>query len=286
MQMVVPVVTRWWQALNPAIYLVSILPGLTVWWLADKTHSVNASLLLATTGVVLLQHAINLFNDAKDWRLGADPEKGDSWVRVHNNDPRVANIHGVISLLGGSALGLLSLSDERLWILWYAMPFVILGLFYNFGRKPLSYTTAGEWITGICYGPGVFGSLWLVAGQPFNETAIAGMLAFAALSMSLLFSHQPPQIETDRAAGKHSFAVRHGAKRTYQASSILFSLALFFLSIATWSELQDFALALPFFFAAVISMRTTINMHASPKRILIYASLVFVAAVPISMLVK
>ena len=277
--------TRWWQALNPAIYLVSILPGFAVWLLADTAPDKTISLLLATTGVTLLQHAINLFNDAKDWQLGADHNKHDSWVRVHDNNTHLANIHGVLSLSGGSILGLLTLLWlDRLWVLMYAFPFVVLGLFYNFGRRPLSYTAAGEWVTGICYGPGVFGSLWFVTGQPFNGTAISGMVAFAALSMSLLFSHQPPQIETDRAAGKHSFAVRYGAQRTYRASAVLFSIALFSLGIAIWMEEKWAVQTIAFICAAMIAVWRIINVRATPKQILVYACTVVLTALIFSIL--
>ncbi len=274
-----PVIIRWWQALNPAIYLVSVLPGVAVWMLHDTAADETIPLILSTAGVVLLQHAINLFNDAKDWQLGADQEKLDSWVRVHDNNPHITNKHAFISLAAGSILGLLTLFVfDRLWVLVYALPFVVLGLLYNFGRRPLSYSTAGEWVTGICYGPGVFGSLWFVTGQSLNLTAVAGMLAFAALSMSLLFSHQPPQIDTDRAAGKNSFAVRYGAARTYLAAAALFALSLFSLAAAQWLTDKGIAAAILFICAALIAGWRINKVQAGPRQVLIYACVVFLVA--------
>ena len=49
-----------------------------------------------------------------------------------------------------------------------------------------------------------------------------GAIAFAALAVCRLLSHQPPQIETDRQAGKQSFAVRYGVRRTRQSVYVLF----------------------------------------------------------------
>jgi 1,4-dihydroxy-2-naphthoate octaprenyltransferase len=148
---------KWWQAFNPAIYLVSILPGITVWLLAASP--INHSTLWASTfSVVLLQHGINLLNDAKDWQLGADTEKYDSWVRVHHGSISTTFYHGLFSLITGGILGLLILLiNQQLWILKFALPLVALGILYNAGRHPLSYTAAGEWATALCYGPGVFG---------------------------------------------------------------------------------------------------------------------------------
>ena len=216
----------WRQALNPPIYLVSVLPGLGVLLIAGDSSLWLAGLVAGTLAVVLLQHAINLLNDVSDWRLGADTEKFDSWIRAHGEDTRLASLHGLISALAGTLLGvgLLAWSD-RLWILLIAAPLVVLGYLYNAGPRPLSYTFLGEWVTGLCYG-GVFGCLWLLAGLEIQPATGPGALAFAALAMALLLSHQPPQIETDRAAGKHSFAVRYGALRTCQAARWLAVLFL------------------------------------------------------------
>ena len=215
----------WHRALNPPIYLVSILPGLGVPLLAQAPVENTGGLFLATFAVVLLQHAINLFNDAADWRLGADVEKYDSWVRVHGERPKSAVLHGALSLLLGGLLGLALLwEQDQVWILLIALPMVGLGYLYNAGTKPLSYTYLGEWVTGICYGPGVFGCLWLVAGFEAGGAMVAGMVAFGALAVALLLSHQPPQIATDRRAGKQSFAVRFGAARTVFTARLLFAV--------------------------------------------------------------
>jgi 1,4-dihydroxy-2-naphthoate octaprenyltransferase len=220
---------RWWQALTPAIYLVSVLPGVGVRQLLRPTGDALGSLAAATVAVVLVQHAINVLNDVADWRLGADAEKRNSWVRVHDEDLVVATRHGWLSFLAGSLLGLATLAHgERLWILAVASPLVGLGYLYNSGRRPLSYTRLGEWVTGLCYGPGVFGCLWLVVHQDIDISTLLGCAAFGCLAVALLLSHQPPQISTDRQAGKHSFAARYGAARTYQTARVLF---LSFLTI-------------------------------------------------------
>ena len=41
---------RWWQALNPAVYLVSILPGVAVWLLAEWQQ--DAELIAAVLAAV------------------------------------------------------------------------------------------------------------------------------------------------------------------------------------------------------------------------------------------
>ena len=274
---------RWQEALNPPVYLVSVLPGLGVPLLARGAVENGAGLALATLAVVLLQHAINLFNDAADWRLGADVEKHDSWVRFHGGSPQVAIRHGAASLLLGGLIGLAVLwYQAQQWILLIALPLVGLGYLYNAGPRPLSYTHLGEWVTGICYGPGVFGCLWLVAGLAPDARMLAGMAAFAALAVALLLSHQPPQIDTDRRAGKLSFAVRFGARRTRQVARALFGV---FLLAAAAVLLPALAPPLAWLIGALGLLvawwlfRGAIN----PKRLLLAATVFVLAGLPLTL---
>ena len=264
---------KWWQVFNPAIYLISILPAIAVIVLAGESPVWKQGLIFSTLAVVLLQHAINLFNDVSDWNLGADTEKMDSWVRVHNGNTRPVTIHALISFFIGGIIGLsVLIHGDKLWIVFIALPLIGLGYLYNAGKSPLSYSWMGEWVTGLCYGPGVFGCLWFVAGQDFNLTAISGMLAFAALAVSLLLSHQPPQHETDRQAGKKSFCVRYGKQKTCQVSVWLFTAALLLIG-------ADLSInhSVPYLQTSVFSLVLIFSLYLSkvgpnPKRILLLSS--------------
>ncbi len=264
---------KWWQIFNPAIYLISILPAIAVFVLAGETPVWKQGIIFSTIAVVLLQHAINLFNDVSDWNLGADTEKMDSWVRLHNGYTRPVTIHALISFFSGGIIGMsVLIIGDMLWIVAIALPLIALGYLYNAGKSPLSYTWMGEWVTGICYGPGVFGCLWFVAGLEFNLTALTGMIAFAALAVSLLLSHQPPQFETDRQVGKKSFCVRYGVQKTLQVSVLLFTLAL--LLIATGLSINH---GIPYLAAGSFSLIIVFSFYLfkvgpNPKRVLLLSS--------------
>ena len=120
---------KWWQAFNPAIYLISILPAIAVIVLAGEAPVWKQGLLFSTLAVVLLQHAINLFNDVSDWNLGADTEKMDSWVRVHNGNTRPVTIHAIISFVSGGIIGLsVLIVGDKLWIIIIALPLITIKL--------------------------------------------------------------------------------------------------------------------------------------------------------------
>jgi 1,4-dihydroxy-2-naphthoate octaprenyltransferase len=265
-----------WRCFNPAIYLISVLPGAGVWMIAGGNDaSWLPWLVLATLAVVLLQHAINLLNDASDWTLGADTEKLDSWVRFHHRDARVTMAHGWVSFLLGGLLGLtvLVLADS-LWILVVAAPMVILGYLYNSGPRPLSYTYLGEWVTGVCYGPGVFGCLWLLSGEEPDVRAILGAAAFAALAVCLLLSHQPPQIETDRLAGKQSFAVRYGVRRTRLSVYVLFIVFLLGFGAALWAGANNTLVLQVYAGMSLLALIYVSRQPLKPATVLIPSTLV------------
>lgn len=265
----------WRRALNPAIYLISVLPGVAVWQLAGPTLGAGYGVLAATLAVVCLQHSINVLNDVSDWRLGADAEKWDSWVRAHRENLTAASLHGWLSFLAGGLLGLIVLYlSARLWILAIALPMVGLGYLYNSGKKPLSYTRMGEWVTGLCYGPGVVGCLWLLSGAPINGPSLLAMIAFACLAVALLFSHQPPQIESDRQAGKHSFAVRFGARHTYRASRLLLIIFLVTYGLSVWIRTGAASPIAICIVSSAIAVAAALRRNPNPRLILLLATAV------------
>jgi 1,4-dihydroxy-2-naphthoate octaprenyltransferase len=189
--------------------------------------------------------------------------------------------HGWISFLLGGLLGLsvLVLAD-KLWILFFATPMLILGYLYNSGPRPLSYTFLGEWVTGLCYGPGVFGCLWLLGGGSIDIRAVMGMTAFAALAMCLLLSHQPAQIETDRQAGKQSFAVRYGTQRTRQVVYLLFVIFLTAFGIALLRTAGNGFTLLVYAATALLALSHVSRRPVKPVTILIPSTLVLLASIP------
>lgn len=251
-----------------------------MWQLTRAAGQDLAVLIVATLAVVLIQHGINLLNDVSDWRLGADSDKWNSWVRYHGEDLRVTAWHGGLSFVAGGllGLGLLALTD-RLWVLWLTAPLVGLGYLYNSGERPLSYTSAGEWVTGVCYGPGVVGGMWLAIGQPVDLSLLFATIAFGSLAVALLLSHQPPQIDTDRAAGKQSFAVRFGAARTMIAARVLFGVF-----IVTWAAACLSAGTDPFVVVALIAAAAwadwrILRANLGPKRVLLTATTLILVTV-------
>lgn len=263
---------RWWQFLNPAIYLISVLPALLVVILADQSVPEPFSLFISVLAVILLQHAINLFNDVSDWNRGADVQKMNSWVRLFDGQTEPVNKQAIWSLVTGCLSGLLVLViQEKLWVIAFAFPLMLLGYFYNAGKSPLAYTSMGEWVTGICYS-GVFAGLWVVAGLPLTIDLLIGAISTGALAMSLLLAHQSPQIETDRRVGKLSFCVRYGIAKTQACSVALYLSSCLLILLGILMDTGITTTALFVIITVLISGVVIHKLEPSPKSILMTSS--------------
>lgn len=113
-----------------------------------------------------------------------------------------------------------------------------------------------------------------------DSGAVFAMTAFAALAVGLLLSHQPPQIETDRVAGKLSFAVRYGEVWTYRIARILLGVFLESWGMAvSLNGLDSPAIGLAIYtVAAAWIMAIIVRPGLGPKRMLVSAT-VFVAVI-------
>lgn len=257
-----------WQVLQPAIYLISILPGL-VWLNLLPDITLRPYFFLTILAVVLIQHGINVLNDATDWKKGADSEKELSWVNFHNLDLKTVQIHGLVSFTLGTILGTtLVILFHKIEVLYLALPLVLLGFGYNWSQWTLSYTALGEWVTGLCYGPGVFGCMGYLFTGNITKIHILGSVAFAFFAVAVLFSHQPPQVLSDFLAGKRSFAVRFGPQKTILATKILYSISWVLLTYVMGQGQLESWLLFVFYSISLILFFKTIKLHPSPKTLL------------------
>jgi 1,4-dihydroxy-2-naphthoate octaprenyltransferase len=271
--------SRRWEVLQPPIYLISILPGLA--WAVLLPSSASRTLLALTTlAVVLIQHGVNVLNDAIDWNKGADSEKELSWVHFHRLDLKTVKTHGLLSFVTGVVVGVAIVSHYQVFeLLWVALPLVLLGYSYNSSQWTLSYTFLGEWVTGLCYGPGVFGCMGYLFLKNISMPLLLGSVAFGFLAVAVLFSHQPPQILSDFLAGKSSFAVRHGPQKTFlvaQIFTVIFSLTLtliFCFNFTRNSQLLVLVLT------TSVSLYRFLRTPPSPKSVLNAALILIGAAI-------
>jgi 1,4-dihydroxy-2-naphthoate polyprenyltransferase len=202
-------------------------------------HLITA--VAAFSVALLLQIAANLANDVADFRRGADTAERLGPVRVTQS--------GLIRpqhVAAATAVVLVLAAIPGLYLVWRGgLAFAALGLLamlaavaYTAGPKPFGYLGLGEVFVFLFFGPvAVIGTVYVMTGS-VTALAVAASLAMGCLVTAILVVNNLRDIDTDRAAGKRTLAVRIGREATRREYAALLGVAyavpliMIFLGIA------------------------------------------------------
>ena len=215
---------------------VQLLPKAQVWLLAARPRTLPAAAapvivgaavawsehvfapgpaLAALLGALLLQIGANLANDVFDFKRGADATGRLGPTRVTQAGlltPRQV-LNGMWAIFALAAL-------DGLYLIWVGgWPIVVIGVLsilaaiaYTGGPFPLGYKGLGDLFVFIFFGlAAVCGTYYVQAGTV--SLAVVWMaVPMGLLTTNILVVNNLRDIDTDRAAGKHTLAVRLGRR--------------------------------------------------------------------------
>ena len=184
--------------------------------------------LAALLGALLLQIGSNLANDVFDYKKGADTTKRLGPMRVTQ-----AGLLTPTQVLVGmwTVFGLAALIG--LYLIWVGgWPVVVIGLAsiaaavaYTGGPFPLGYHGLGDLFVFIFFGlVAVCGSYYVQAGT-ISWLAVWSAVPVGVLVVNILVVNNLRDIDTDRAAGKKTLAVRLGSRGAQSEYLLLLALA-------------------------------------------------------------
>jgi 1,4-dihydroxy-2-naphthoate octaprenyltransferase len=184
--------------------------------------------LAALLGALLLQIGSNLANDVFDYKKGADTTKRLGPMRVTQ-----AGLLTPTQVLVGmwTVFGLAALIG--LYLIWVGgWPVVVIGLAsiaaavaYTGGPFPLGYYGLGDLFVFIFFGlVAVCGSYYVQAGT-ISWLAVWSAVPVGVLVVNILVVNNLRDIDTDRAAGKKTLAVRLGSRGVQSEYLLLLALA-------------------------------------------------------------
>ena len=187
-----------------------------------------APALAALLGALLLQIGSNLANDVFDYKKGADTTKRLGPMRVTQ-----AGLLTPAQVLVGmwTVFGLAALIG--LYLIWVGgWPVVVIGLAsiaaavaYTGGPFPLGYHGLGDLFVFIFFGlVAVCGSYYVQAGT-ISWLAVWSAVPVGVLVVNILVVNNLRDIDTDRAAGKKTLAVRLGSQGAQSEYLLLLALA-------------------------------------------------------------
>jgi 1,4-dihydroxy-2-naphthoate octaprenyltransferase len=192
--------------------------------------------LAALLGALFIQIGANFANDVFDYKKGADTTERLGPIRVTQAGlltPRQV-------LIGmGVAFGLAGLAG--LYLIWVGgWPVVVIGVLsitagiaYTSGPFPLGYKGLGDLFVFIFFGlVAVCGTYYVQAGT-VSATAVWAALPMGLLVTNILVVNNLRDIDTDRAVGKKTLAVRLGVRGT-QLEYLLLLIGSYAAPLLMW----------------------------------------------------
>jgi 1,4-dihydroxy-2-naphthoate octaprenyltransferase len=192
--------------------------------------------MAALLGSLLIQIGTNFANDVFDFKKGADTTERLGPLRVTQAGLLTPN-----QVMAGMWLtfGLASLIG--LYLVWVGgWPIVVIGLLsiasgiaYTGGPFPLGYNGLGDLFVFIFFGLfAVTGTYYVQAGT-ISPAALWAAIPIGLLATAILVVNNLRDIDTDRAAGKKTLAVRFGT-RAAQLEYILLLSFSYLIPLLMW----------------------------------------------------
>ncbi|MDD5167421.1 MAG: 1,4-dihydroxy-2-naphthoate octaprenyltransferase [Syntrophales bacterium] len=205
----------WIQASRPPFYIATLIPLTIGWILAGRIGDWHPwRFLIINLGAFMVHLATNLANDYFDHIQGADAGASIGGSRVIQQGKISSRelLRAIVALYTGAILiGLFLMEAFDVWAIFPLLVFSFLSsLFYVAPPIRYGYHGLGEFFVGINMGPiMVVGTYWVIHGQP-DWLPLFISLPVALMVAAILYYQSLPDIETDRAIGKRTLAVRLG----------------------------------------------------------------------------
>ena len=197
-----------------------------LWWVTG----------LCLLGALFIQMATNFFNDAIDFKKGADTEERVGPVRVTASgqmSPKTVFICGAVLLLLAVVCGIPLVLHGGWPIVAIGLTSLFLAYSYTGGPFPLAYLGLGDVFVILFFGLiAVMGTFYLHTHQLFHADAFVAGLQVGFLSTVLIAINNFRDVEQDRKAQKKTLAVRFGAR--FVRLEILFLIVGTFLLNLYW----------------------------------------------------
>lgn len=219
----------WLLAARPKTLPAAVSPvivGCAVAWTEGGFAPLPA--LAAFAVALLLQIGANFANDVADFHRGADSAARLGPTRVTQS--------GLVSprqVAAATAVVLALAAVPGLYLVWLGGPLLaLLGILavlsavaYTAGPLPFGYLGLGEVFVFLFFGPvAVIGTTYVMTGSVTALAALASV-PMGSLITAILVVNNLRDIETDRAAGKRTLAVRIGRSATRWEYALLLTVA-------------------------------------------------------------
>jgi 1,4-dihydroxy-2-naphthoate octaprenyltransferase len=244
--------------------------------------------LAAALGSLFIQIGTNYANDYFDFKKGADTHERLGPIRVTQAGlvtPGAMKSATVVVFSAALLVGAFLVYRGGLPIAAIGIMSILFGVLYTGGPYPLGYNGLGDIFVLMFFGPVAVGGTYFVQTLTITAPVILAGLAPGLFSVAILTVNNLRDIDSDRASGKKTLAVRFGrrfAVTEYVLCIVAACLVPPILIIAydhsIWSVMASAAvlLAIPAMRAIATTSGTPLNHTlALTGRLLLIFSLLF-----------
>ncbi|HEX6971848.1 MAG TPA: 1,4-dihydroxy-2-naphthoate polyprenyltransferase [Limnochordia bacterium] len=208
----------WCMAARPATLPAAAVPVVvgSALALADGRWRPLAG-LAALVSALLIQIGTNFANDLFDYRKGADTSGRLGPTRVTQAGllaPKAVAVGTAVTFGSAFAVGLYLVHIGGWPILAIGLAGIAAGVLYTAGPWPYGYHGLGELFVFVFFGLAAVIGTYYVHTATVTPLAVWTALPIACLVTGILVVNNLRDIDTDRAAGKRTLAVRLGERPT------------------------------------------------------------------------
>ncbi len=171
--------------------------------------------IAAALGSLLIQIGTNYANDYFDFKKGADAHQRLGPLRVTQAGlvtPHAMKVATIIVFLLALFVGAYLVSRGGLPIVVIGLLSILFGILYTGGPWPLGYNGLGDIFVLIFFGPVAVGGTYYVQTLTITAPVLVAGLAPGLFSVAILTVNNLRDIDSDRATGKRTLAVRGGRR--------------------------------------------------------------------------
>ncbi len=237
-------IRAWLHAARVPTLAASVVPVLVGTALAVRDHAFRPGpALAALLGAIFIQVGTNFVNDLGDLARGADtaerlgPKRAlqMGWLSVADVRAGVAVCFTLATLAG------IYLTAVAGWpVVAIGVASLAAGIAYTAGPWPLAYKGLGDVFVFLFFGVVAVCGAYFVQARAIHPATLVASLPVGALATAILVVNNVRDLETDRATGKRTLAVRLGRGGTrglYRTLIFIAYLAPFSLATSgggTW----------------------------------------------------
>ncbi len=226
------------QLAAPHTWAAAIMPVLLSYVYCAVTYSSKLSILFALILLaicILMQSAVNIFNDYFDFKKGTDTSENSSEdafdaVLVYNNlNPKSVCVLGIALLALAGVLGFYLVFLTSWVLLALGLVGALIVVLYSGGKTPISYLPIGEFVSGFVMGGIIpLACCYALSGVFDPFVLLVSLPTMIGIAM-ILFTNNTCDIEKDILAKRKTLSVllgRRRAPRAYKACILLWIIVV------------------------------------------------------------